>query len=177
MSRPWMPFYVADYLADTGHLTTTQHGAYLLLIMHYWRTGGLPPEDVKLAKITRLPLKTWSEVIRPNVEPLFQEGWKHKRIEHELKRQEGIQAKRALAGQKGGMATAFGRQLLKPPRLSNHVSNEANAKQLPSKRVAVTVTSKLTSSESVTAPEGASEEVRGDNPETIAVIRAKGWGQ
>lgn len=162
-----MPFYVADYLADTGHLTTTQHGAYLLLIMHYWRTGGLPPEDVKLAKVTRLPLKVWVENIRPNVEPLFQEGWKHKRIEHELQKQEGIQAKRALAGQKGGMATAFGRQLLKPQRLSNHVSTQAIAKQMPSKRVAVTVTSKLTSSESMTAPEGASE--------LEEVNRKRGW--
>ena len=51
MRRPYMPFFVGDYLADTSHLTTTQHGAYLLLIMHYWATGGLPTTDRELRTI------------------------------------------------------------------------------------------------------------------------------
>jgi uncharacterized protein YdaU (DUF1376 family) len=42
MSQPWMPLYVGDYIADTAHLSCAESGAYLHLIMHYWRAGSLP---------------------------------------------------------------------------------------------------------------------------------------
>ena len=80
-----MPLYVGDYLGDTGHLTTTQHGAYLLLMMHYWRKGELPDDDPQLAKITKLPLKTWRDC-RPVLQAFFRDGWKHKRIDGELEK-------------------------------------------------------------------------------------------
>ena len=108
MNRPWMPLYVGDYLGDTGHLTTAQHGAYLLLMMHYWRKGELPDDDRQLSKITKLPLRTWCEY-RPTLQDFFHEGWKHKRIDAELARMMRVSEKRAIAGQKGGLGSALAR--------------------------------------------------------------------
>jgi uncharacterized protein YdaU (DUF1376 family) len=111
MNRPWMPLYVGDYLGDTGHLTTAQHGAYLLLMMHYWRKGELPDDDRQLSKITKLPLRTWCEY-RATLQDFFYEGWKHKRIDAELQRMMRVSAKRAIAGQKGGIGSALARMKL-----------------------------------------------------------------
>lgn len=62
----FMPFYIADYLADTGHLSTIEHGAYLLLLFHYWRTGkALPDDDQTLRKITRMSITEWDTVSAP----------------------------------------------------------------------------------------------------------------
>jgi uncharacterized protein YdaU (DUF1376 family) len=83
MSRAWMPLYVADYLADTGHLSAAEHGAYLLLIMHYWTNGQLPNEDRRLSRIARMSPAEWEES-RETLFDLFDDGWTHKRIDAEL---------------------------------------------------------------------------------------------
>jgi uncharacterized protein YdaU (DUF1376 family) len=84
---PYMPLYVADYLADAAHLSTLGHGAYLLLIMTYWQRGeALPSDDRKLARITRLSDAEWAE-LRADMAEFFTEEdgrWKHKRIDREL---------------------------------------------------------------------------------------------
>ena len=56
----WMPLFIGDYLADTTRLSTEQHGAYLLLIMDYWRSGPPPDDDFVLAQITRMSPHAWS---------------------------------------------------------------------------------------------------------------------
>ena len=94
-----MPFYVADYLADTGHLSTLEHGAYLLLIMHYWRRGGLPANNAQLARVCHLSEAEWMD-IRPTLAALFDAEWKHKRIEAELLKSEA----RSAAGKAGASA-------------------------------------------------------------------------
>ena len=54
-----MPLYIGDYLADTSRLSTEQHGAYLLMLMDYWRSGPPLDDDEELASITKLPLPQW----------------------------------------------------------------------------------------------------------------------
>jgi uncharacterized protein YdaU (DUF1376 family) len=128
MNRPWMPLYVGDYLGDTGHLTTAQHGAYLLLMMHYWRKGELPDDDRQLSKITKLPLKTWCEY-RVTLQDFFYEGWKHKRIDAELEKMMRVSAKRAIAGQKGGIGSALARMKLESGARSRSMPPRAIAGQ------------------------------------------------
>lgn len=98
MSPPWMPLYVADYLADTGHLGAAEHGAYLMLIMQYWQKGGLPDDDRQLARIARMTDRAWSAT-KPILQPLFLDGWKHARIERELAKATEKTGRRSAAGE------------------------------------------------------------------------------
>ena len=86
---PYMQFYVADYLADTMHLTMEQHGAYLLLMMNYWQTGKpLPDDDERLQCICKANAEQWQN-LRPRLQEFFQvtDGyWYHKRIEADLEK-------------------------------------------------------------------------------------------
>lgn len=101
-TKIWMPLYIADYLADTTRLTTEQHGAYLLLIMDYWRNGPLPDDDLALSNITRLQMPTWKKH-RAALARMFQlDGgeWRHKRIDEELAEAESNAAKYAERAKK-----------------------------------------------------------------------------
>lgn len=102
MSKPdsWLPLYVADYLADTTRLTTEQHGAYLLLIMDYWRNGPPPDDDAVLAQITGLSSKRW-KAHRAAIQVFFtiHEGiWRQKRIDKEISRAKSVVEQRSEAG-------------------------------------------------------------------------------
>ncbi len=106
----WMPMYWADYVADTMHLTTEEHGAYLLLIAAYWRRGeALPDDDKFLAQVTRMTPKKWSKT-KTVVQPFFELSGGvliHKRLEKEiLKSSSRLKSARA-AGKAGGLAKSY----------------------------------------------------------------------
>lgn len=60
---PALPLWTDAYLGDTTHLTTIEHGAYLLLLMVAWRNGGwLPNDDKLLARYARLNMAQWGRI-------------------------------------------------------------------------------------------------------------------
>jgi uncharacterized protein YdaU (DUF1376 family) len=83
----YMPLHPVDYLTDTVHLTTAEHGAYLLLIMNYWQRGGaLPADDKKLRGATRMSPDEWA-ASRETILDFFEErdgNLYHKRIDAEI---------------------------------------------------------------------------------------------
>ncbi|MFL7906510.1 YdaU family protein, partial [Escherichia coli] len=96
---PYMQLYIADYLADTMHLSAEEHGAYLLLMFNYWQTGKPIPKN-RLAKIARLTNERWADV-EPSLQEFFcdnGEEWVHLRIAEDLASVREKLTKKSAAG-------------------------------------------------------------------------------
>lgn len=116
----WMPLYVGDYLADTMGMTVEQHGAYLLLLMRYWRSGPLPSEERELARSACCTLYRWRKRVWPALQRFFRTGedgcWHQKRADAEVARaDEALEQKRA-AGRASAEARARQRAIQEAPQ-------------------------------------------------------------
>jgi hypothetical protein len=167
MGRAWMPLYVGDYLRDTRDLNTLQHGAYLLLIMHYWQHDALPTDDARLAAIAGLPVAQWRRIREP-VQAKFSEGWRHKRIEAELAKLDRAVMQRRLAGRSGGIrsgiaravaqgeaiirAQAEGQRALARSASGREAAGEAEGKQPRTNHNQRVISSSVSSSDNGSAP-------------------------
>jgi uncharacterized protein YdaU (DUF1376 family) len=97
----WMPLLVDKYLGDTTHLTTQQHGAYLLLLMSAWKKDGrLPSSDEQMRNITRLDSKAWagSRAVLLEFFALEDGSYVQKRLSSELVRAKANSDQRSRAG-------------------------------------------------------------------------------
>ncbi len=89
---PYIQLYVADYLADTAHLSTVEHGAYLLLMFNYWQKGeSFKAKDEqtlnkRLATVARMSEQEWNDSKETLAEffDVTPTEWFHNRIEIEL---------------------------------------------------------------------------------------------
>ncbi len=140
---PALPLYTDAYLADTRHLTTEEHGAYLLLLMCMWRTRGcaLRDDDKLLARIVGISLRRWMK-LRLVLEDFFlvADGlWQQKKLNLVYEAVAAKVEKNRANGAKGGKTRAARAKALKNKEsLQAPASSlvEAKASQTGSKKQA-----------------------------------------
>jgi uncharacterized protein YdaU (DUF1376 family) len=144
MSRfPYLPMYVGDYLKKTRHLTTEQHGAYLLILFDLWEHGGSIPFDHNLlARVANITPKRWGR-IWDALEGYFtvSDGkLSHERLNQEIQKCLQISQKRKHAGKLGGEARslksqggeqAFAKQMVKQTDSMSESYSDIEEKEEP----------------------------------------------
>lgn len=114
MSFAFMPVYTGDYLRDTQHLSMSEHGCYLKLLMHCWdQKGPAPLDERKLCGIVNARSSDEILALRRVLEEFFtkmDDGWYNHRMQREIERSENISKARSTAGKAGYQAKA--KQLL-----------------------------------------------------------------
>lgn len=66
-------------------MSVLERDGYLHLQLEYWSKGALPDNDAQLARIAGMTPAQWRRV-KPVIQALFNEGWKHRRLDSELAR-------------------------------------------------------------------------------------------
>ncbi len=157
----YMKLYIGDYLRDTMHLSTEEHGAYFLLLAHGWLHGGLVPADTeRLRCIARVKSDAWQGVwneigrfySRYDDDHLFQ-----KRNREERLRAEKLNEERQRVGRKGGKAKA-----------NNLANRKQTPKQSPSKALANDLANDLANGVAKTyqsESESESDQIRSTTPD------------
>ncbi|MDB1108102.1 YdaU family protein [Pseudomonas extremaustralis] len=123
---PYMQFYVADYLADTTHLTAEEHGAYMLLLFSYWQTGK-PLRIDRLATVARIPNERWPSVAETLSEffHVTETHWVQFRVEADL---EAVSSK-VVTASNAGKASARAKALKKQQELNDRSTDVADPLQ------------------------------------------------
>lgn len=100
----WYAHYPGDYGRDTAHLSLIQHGAYRLLLDHYYSTAAPLPSDVTaLHRICRAFDQAERNAVDSILSEFFElraDGYHNNRADLELARQSEIRERLSNAGKK-----------------------------------------------------------------------------
>ena len=126
---PYIQLYVADYLADTAHLSTLEHGAYLLLIFNYWQRGesfkGKDEQSLnkRLTSVARMSNEEFNAVksVLSEFFEISETEWRHERIERDLVE---VNSKSSSASRAGKASAAKRAKLKQEKEESNAEVNE-----------------------------------------------------
>lgn len=122
MTLPWYPRDMGLYARDTKHLSLLEHGAYNLLMDHYYANGGLPsckqcssnaqlmPDHSRLYRLCSAISKDEQTAVDNVIEMYFKLSKKgeyvHKKCDEVIKEQAEKHERRVNAGRKGGQSNA-----------------------------------------------------------------------
>ena len=128
MKFPWYAHNIEDYDRKTAALSIIQHGAYRLLMDHYYRIGGpLEANASDLLRICRASDEAERGAVLWVLGKFFieRDGFYHnQRADEEIAKRIAISEKRASAGKKGGTQPKTKREPKAP------ANGEATPKQL-----------------------------------------------
>jgi uncharacterized protein YdaU (DUF1376 family) len=104
MMNAWYPHYPGDYGRDTAHLSLVQHGAYRLLLDHYYATAApLPSEVTAIYRICRAFDDVERNAASFVLEEFFElsaDGYHNRRADAELQKRSECRQKLSQAGKK-----------------------------------------------------------------------------
>jgi uncharacterized protein YdaU (DUF1376 family) len=126
----WYPHYLGDYIKDTSHLSLTEHGAYRVLLDHYYSTKQpLPAIADQLYRICRAFADNEKQAVDSVLKQFFKlkgDLYTNKRADSEISKRQAISKERSKAAK------------------SKNKSSSANAKQLHSNSNAIATTATAT---------------------------------
>lgn len=113
----WYARYAGDYMQDTAHLSLAEHGAYTMMLDHYYGSEKpLPDDDTALYRICRAFSEDEQAAVLSVADqffPVCDDGKRHnKRADKELDKRQAISQKRKMAGAKGAASKWDGFQSL-----------------------------------------------------------------
>lgn len=105
MSRPWMPFYPADFRMDTLDLNASETGVYVVMLMLSWQRRGPLSGDMNILKrmlqtcIADFHGHSFNAIVPKLLNRYFYQDengdWRQKRIEKELEKADAVSRKQS----------------------------------------------------------------------------------